>query len=209
MEFHIDTGDEPLKNHCETCHANARYSSKTIQNQVISLIGEYIRESIVQEIKEAKFFSVLCDEVTDNANLEQLAFVLRFVDKDCQSREQFLDSQCTDWRTREVISSLILGKLEQWGLKIDDCRGQGYDGASNMSSQVRGLQGLISQKNPKALSVHCNSHVLNLVIVKACSLTKIGNMAGTITEIANFFNYSPNRQRCLETVISMDQPDSR
>ena len=208
MEFRIDAGDEALKNHRETCHANARYSSKTIQNQVISLIGEYIRESIVQEIKEAKFFSVLCNEVADNANLEQLLFVLRSVDKDCQIRKEFLDSQCTDWISGEVISGLILGKLEQWGLKIDDCWGQGYDGASNMSSQVRGVQGLISQKNSKALYVHCNSRVLNLVIVKACSLPTIRNMAGTITEIANFFNYSPKRQRCLETVISMDQPDS-
>lgn len=211
LEFHIDAGDEPLKNR-ETCHANTRYSSKTIQNQIISLIGEYIRESVVQEIKEAKFFSVLCNEATDNANLEQLLFVLRFVDKDCQIREEFLDSQCTDWITGEVISGVILGKLEQWGLKIDDCRGQGYGGASNMPSQVRGVQGLISQKNPKALYVHCNSHVLNLVIVKACSLPTIRNMAGTITEIANFFNYSPKQQRCLETVISMDQqipPEAR
>lgn len=95
LEFRIDAGDEPLKQHLETCHANARYSSKTIQNQIISLIGEYIRESIVQEIKEAKFFSILCDEVTDNANLEQLSFVLRFVDKDCQIREEFLDFRIT------------------------------------------------------------------------------------------------------------------
>ena len=148
LEFHIVAGDEPLKNHRETCHANARYSSKTIKNQIISLIGEYIRESVVQEIKEAKFFSVLCHEVTDYANLEQLSFVLRFVAKDCQIREEFLDFQCTDRKTGEVISGLILGKLEQWGLKIDDCRGQGYDGASNMSSHVRGVQGLIFQKNP-------------------------------------------------------------
>ena len=34
-------------------------------------------------------------------------------------------------------------------------------------------------------------------------------MAGTITEISNFFNYSPKRQRCLENVISIDQPGSR
>ena len=56
LEFRIDTGDEPLKKHLETCHTNARSSSKTIQNQIISLIGEYIRESIVHEIKEANFF---------------------------------------------------------------------------------------------------------------------------------------------------------
>ena len=57
--------------------------------------------------------------------------------------------------------------------------------------------------------MHCISRVLNLVIVKGCSLPTIRNMAGTITEIANFLNYSPKRQRCLEPVISMDQRDSR
>ena len=68
---------------------------------------------------------------------------------------------------------------------------------------------LKAQKNPKALYVHCNFHVLNLVIVKACSLPSVCNMAGTITEISQFFNYFPKRQRCLENVISVDQPDSQ
>ena len=31
-------------------------------------------------------------------------------------------------------------------------------------------------------------------------------MAATITKISNFFNYSRKRQRCLENVISIDQP---
>ena len=66
---------------------------------------------------------------------------------------------------------------------------------------------LISQKNPKALNVHCNSHVLNLVIVKACSLTTIRNMAGTKTDSGfQIFSTTP---WCLENVISIDQPDSR
>ena len=124
-------------------------------------------------------------------------------------REEFLDFRCTDRITGQVISSLILEKLEQWGLDISNCRGQGYDGASNMSAQAWGVQSLIAQKNPKTLYVHCNSHVLNLVIVKACSLPSVRNMAGTITEISQFFNYSPKRQRCLEKVISVDQLDSQ
>ena len=59
------------------------------------------------------------------------------------------------------------------------------------------------------MCVHCNSHVLNLVIVKACSFPLVPNMAGTITECANFFNYSPKRLRCLKKVISLDQPESQ
>lgn len=91
LELRVDSGDEVLKNHLATCSANARYSSKTIQNQLIMLIGDHIRDSIIQEIKEAKYFSILCDEVTDNANLEQLSLVLRFVDKECMIREEFVD----------------------------------------------------------------------------------------------------------------------
>ena len=68
---------------------------------------------------------------------------------------------------------------------------------------------LNSTDKPHGLYVHCNSHVLNLVIVKACSLPSVRNMAGTITEISQFFNYSPKRQRYLEKVISVDQPDSQ
>ena len=55
------------------------------------LIGDHIRDLIIQEIKEAKCFSICCDEVTDNANLEQLSLVLWFVDKECMITEEFLD----------------------------------------------------------------------------------------------------------------------
>ena len=34
-------------------------------------------------------------------------------------------------------------------------------------------------------------------------------MAGTITEISQFFSYSPKRQKCVQKVISVDQPDSQ
>lgn len=34
-------------------------------------------------------------------------------------------------------------------------------------------------------------------------------MAGTITDCANIFNHSPERQRCLEKVISLDQLESQ
>ena len=86
------------------------------------LIGDHIKDSIIQEIKEAKDFPILCDEVTDNANLEQLSLVLRFVDKECihMIREEFVDFRCTGRITGQVIYSLILEKLDQWGLDISN-----------------------------------------------------------------------------------------
>ena len=78
-----------------------------------------------------------------------------------------------------------------------------------MSSAVRGVQGIICASCPKAFYVHCNAHILNLAIIKACSLLVIRNMACNITVTTNFFNYSPKRQRLLERFIEVNQPDVR
>ena len=56
--------------------------------------------------------------------------------------------------------------LDEIGLPLSQCHGQGYDGASAMSSEVKGVSGHILKKNRKALYVHCSSHHLNLVVAK-------------------------------------------
>ena len=71
--------------------------------------------------------------MTDCDTIEQLSMVLRFVDESANIREEFVQFCSTERITREVIARTILSKLNDWGLDIKDCRGQGYDGASNMS----------------------------------------------------------------------------
>ena len=44
--------------------------------------------SLLNDIKEARFFSILADEVTDCRNMEQPSIAIRFVDKNCQIREE-------------------------------------------------------------------------------------------------------------------------
>lgn len=51
--------DNVLKHHFETAARNATYSSKTIQNELISVIREYISIQIINEVKEGSFFTVL------------------------------------------------------------------------------------------------------------------------------------------------------
>ena len=37
------------------CNKNAKYTSKTTQNELIFECGEYIKESIIDDIKKAKY----------------------------------------------------------------------------------------------------------------------------------------------------------
>jgi hypothetical protein len=50
----------------------------------------------LNQVKEAKWYSILCDEVTDISVKEQMSVVLRFVDSDCNIREEFVDFMYTD-----------------------------------------------------------------------------------------------------------------
>ena len=92
--------------------------------------------------------------------------------------------------TGEAIASASLDVLPKWNLNIKDCRGQGYDGASNMSSVRRGTQALLLEECLLAVYTHCRAHCLNFAIVHSCDQPLIGNMLGTLKETYNFFKYS-------------------
>mgnify|MGYP006091271917 CR=1 FL=1 len=74
-------GDAVLGQHLVNHAGNASYISPRIQNEIIGLCGNTVRESIVNDIRQARFFSIMIDEVADLSRIEQLSLVLRFVDK--------------------------------------------------------------------------------------------------------------------------------
>ena len=79
---------------------------------MITIIASTIRNKIIKEIQDAKFFSLLADEVTDCSNLEQLSVVLRFVDANKQIREEFLDFITVERITGESLSAALLFGLK-------------------------------------------------------------------------------------------------
>ena len=202
LDFRIDAGDAVLADHFITAPSNAQYDSPQIQNELIVCTGEWIREQVLQEVRNAKFFSVCADEAADFSNKEQLPLVIRFVDATDSIREEFVDFVlCDTGTTGNAIADKILGTLAVYGLNISSLRGQGYDGAGNMAGKYRGAAVIIQSRCPKAVYVHCAAHALNLCVVAACSAQLVKNMMGTMTEICIFFTYSPKRQQELEKTI--------
>ena len=80
VDFAVKSGNRILGDHLESAARNAIYTSKTTQNEIIECIGEHLGDKILKDIKAAKWFSILCDEVVDVGNKEQVSIVLRFVD---------------------------------------------------------------------------------------------------------------------------------
>ena len=82
LKFRVDAGDTSLKVHFECGQKNATYRSKTIQNQLINILGDQILEGIITNVKKAKYFSVSADEATDRGLQTQLTMNLHYVDED-------------------------------------------------------------------------------------------------------------------------------
>ena len=49
---------------------NAKYTSKEIQNEIIAVLSDLVREQINDEINESRFFSVAADECKDVSKRE-------------------------------------------------------------------------------------------------------------------------------------------
>ena len=202
--------DAPLLKHLESCKKNASYTSKRSQNDLIDFMADDVRQQIIADVKKSKYFSILADEVSDVSNKEQLCLCLRYVDAPSKEIvEDFIGIVELPNIQGKTIAQAILKHIENIGLDIENCRGQGYDGASNMSSSLAGVQGLIRQVSPKAPYVHCGSHRLNLVIVKSCEVPAIRNMMSTIGEISRFFSFSPKRQNLLEEILEASPVESK
>ena len=128
------------------------------------------------------------------------------MDERDQIREEFMDFVQAERTASRELARLILEQIKKWGLDIEFCWGQGYDGASNMSAP-NGVQGLIARQAPNAVYLLCSSHILNLCVVKTCQLPSIKDMNGIISDLSTFFWASNKRQLVLER-ISPDQENT-
>ena len=200
LQFRVQSGDTILAEHLQSAHRNALYTSKTIQNEVIDICGNVIRKNILEEIRVARFFSVMVDEATDAANDEQLTVSLRYVHPNTKNiEERFLAfSECVTGVSGKAIADRILQLLSNWQLLGSYLVGQTYDGAGAMAGKNNGAASRIQAIFPKAVYTHCAAHVLNLCVMKCCSIAEIRNTMGTADSICRYFSNSPKRQLALE-----------
>ena len=143
----------------------AHYLSPESQNEFINLCAARVRKCILDERELAKYYSVMVDSTPDSSHIEQTTFILRFLTKNnnCYMvNERFLAFVGCCQKTGIDIANLILETLKEFGIPIDDCRGQGYDNAANMSGKYNGAQQHIKSVNPLCLYSPCGCHSLNL-----------------------------------------------
>ena len=75
----------------------------------------------------------MIDETSNASNVEQVVLVFRWVDNNLAVHEEFIGLYQSNPIDAKSLVAIVRDSLLRMNLKIENCCGQCYDGASSMS----------------------------------------------------------------------------
>jgi len=112
---------------------------------------------LLTKMRNAQYYSIICDEVTDQARQHQVGISIRWIDENFGVQEDFVELGLLPAGDAETITKMIKDSLCRTSLPINLCRGQCYDGASVMSGNISRVKQKIAGEERRAVYVHCVS----------------------------------------------------
>ena len=173
---------------------DGRYLLHEVINEIIEIMAHKVLRQILSEIRESEWFAIIGDETLDTSGVEQFAFSLRWVDFDYGVYEDLIGLIEVDKTDAVTLTGVIKDALLHLIVPTNQCRGQAYDGASNMSGHLNGVAARIVKESPKAHYVHCLAHSLNLYLqdcARACQIIKESLLL--VSKLSTLIRASPKR----------------
>jgi hypothetical protein len=109
-------------------------------------MGEKVLNEIVERIKRSKYYSISVDSTPDEAHIDQLTVVIRYMEGSTP-KERLLTFIPNCGHSGAAKAKALLEFLDSYKIDISNCRGQSYDNAPNMRGKYNGTQALILKKN--------------------------------------------------------------
>ena len=149
--------DNPILKAWRTKKKTNKYVLHEIQNEMMKVMALNILREVAYNVREADFYSIMCDEATDVANVSQLFVRLRWVDDELNAHDEFTglkDMSATGTNAESIVIEMK-DCLLRMDLKLTKCRGQCYDGCSTMKGPKNGVVVKIKKEEQRALYSHC------------------------------------------------------
>ena len=182
-----------------------KYCCHQIQNELLDIMANSINRDIAKKIRQAKYFSLMADEVTDVSNRDQVVVCMHWVDDKFESHEDFLGLYKVDDIHSNTIFATLHDILLHINLSLTNCR---YYGANNMAGSRSGVSTQIRQEEPCAVYTHCYGHALNLAISDLMKKNKLMSDTLNITsEISKLLIFSPCHDAVFEKLKSALSPN--
>ena len=131
-----------------------KYTSSDIQNECLQIMALSILRQTSASIVKSGFFTVMADECTDVANKEQFAICIHWVDESLTDHEDVIGVYNVGTIDANTLTAAIREVLLRMNLRMGQCCGQCYDGASNMAGSKHAVAAQLHAEEPRALLTH-------------------------------------------------------
>ncbi|KAK6238903.1 hypothetical protein QUC31_004372 [Theobroma cacao] len=118
---------------------NYKLNASSIQKDICSTTTFLTTRVVIEDIRD-DFFSSLVDEARDFVVKEQMVVGLRYVNKHGCIIERIIGIVHILETTSRILKEVVDLLFATHGLNSSRIRGQGYNGASNMSGKVNSLK---------------------------------------------------------------------
>lgn len=185
-------------------------TSERSQREMRLLLGQLIKEKLIQRVKDAKWFSILVDEVTDCATLEQLLIYVGYVDEEGKTHFDFLEVkdvlETSESADSETLTRIITEELKACGLNLALVCGFGSDGASVMTGKNNG----VGARLQKVCSIMVRSHCINHRLALACSdandtVKYIQTIEVTLRQLWKWLEYPKRCSAFVKVCVSLQK----
>ncbi|KAJ8384589.1 hypothetical protein AAFF_G00200260 [Aldrovandia affinis] len=203
LEYRINAGDEVLRRRFERTAVNAEYCPAAQLSQMLEVCESCIREELLQEIRECRFFSLVTDDLVEISGESHLPLLLRFVDAANCLREEFIGFLPFQGDEETLTERLLSEVTEKWGLNMEYCRGQAHVSSGVSADKMKAIAARLIEKYPMAVCTPSSTCALNVFLANSLSLTGVQIVMSTFKKINLFFDKSPALQAELEHAISI------
>ncbi|XP_017566525.1 THAP domain containing 12b isoform X2 [Pygocentrus nattereri] len=203
LENRINAGDKFLRGKFEATAVNEEYWPATQQRKLLEVCERYVREELLQEVRESRFFSLVTGELVEFSEGQHIPVFLRFVDQTNTLREEFIEFLSFEGEELSTADKLESHVTKQWGLSMEHCRGQAHAVSGVLGSRMKAIATQLMERYPMAVNTPCSTCALNVHLANSMPLTGVQVVMSVLKKADSFFKASPLLQVELDGAISI------
>ncbi|XP_035480980.1 uncharacterized protein si:dkey-250d21.1 [Scophthalmus maximus] len=195
--------DEPIGGTRGQQALNPICVEKIDKTEILQFSEDLMREEIENSLRQARFFSILLQDVTSIEGKEQIPVFIRSVTVAGFPQKHLVGFLPCDMDTENLFYMLLSELRNKWGLRMEHCRGLTYLVTGSMCQKMRDLTSRVLQEFPQVVLSPSDPYAFNIWIIRCMPMPSIQKAADTVEEVASLLRRTPELSKRLEGKIQM------
>ena len=183
---------------------NAKYTSYRTVDELLTLLGDEVRQAVVGAVKASPCIGIICDETTDLSTSKELVIYAKaIVCGEVKTHLLGLKELPRGDSDAATISKSILDTIDNYRIEVQCVAAFGSDGASAMTGKSNGVAARLKQQQPSLVSIHCVGHHLALAVIEAANtVPSVKQFKSHLNSLFAYFHRSPKCGGHLEATFT-------